>query len=104
MKDMLIIIIMFAAAVFAPPLLAGSVPVPGTDAKAEETVFPGAVRLYRTESGEIAEITAEEYIEGCLAAQIPINYSPEALKAQACASATFALRLMAELKCSGKMP
>ncbi|MBO6005510.1 MAG: PaaI family thioesterase, partial [Paludibacteraceae bacterium] len=38
-----------------------------------------------------------EYIEGCLAAQIPIDYRPEALKAQAAASATYALRLMDEL-------
>ncbi len=104
MKDMLIIIIMFAAAVFALPLLAGSSPAQETNTKAGQTVFPGTVRVYRTESGDIAEITAEEYIEGCLAAQIPINYSTEALRAQACASATFALRLMAELKDSGKLP
>ncbi|MBP5604657.1 MAG: hypothetical protein J6X60_03830, partial [Ruminiclostridium sp.] len=70
MKDMLIIIIMFAAAIFALPLLAGSVSSPDADAKAVETVFPGNVRLYRTESDEITEINAEEYIEGCLAAQI----------------------------------
>ena len=104
MKDMLIILAMFAAAIFALPLLAQSA---GTSPAAQVTMtaeFPDEVRIYLTGSQETVTVTAEEYLEGCLAAQIPINYRPEALKAQAAASATYALRLMAELAASGKLP
>ena len=104
MKDMLIILAMFAAAIFALPLLAQSA---GTSPAAQVTMtaeFPDEVRIYLTGSQETVTVTAEEYLEGCLAAQIPINYRPEALKAQAAASATYALRLIAELAASGKLP
>ena len=104
MKDMLIILAMFAAAIFALPLLAQSA---GTSPAAQVTMtaeFPDEVRIYLTGSQETVTVTAEEYLEGCLAAQIPINYRPEALKAQAAASATYALRLIAELATSGKLP
>ncbi|MBO6303428.1 MAG: SpoIID/LytB domain-containing protein [Ruminiclostridium sp.] len=104
MKDMLIILAMFAAAIFALPLLAQSA---GTSPAAQVTMtaeFPDEVRIYLTDAQETVTVTAEEYLEGCLAAQIPINYRPEALKAQAAASATYALRLIAELAASGKLP
>ena len=103
MKDMLIIIAMFAAAVLAlsaPAYMHTPAPAPA----AETVVFPETVRLYMSETGETVTLPAEEYIEGCLAAQIPIDYEPEALRAQACASATYALRLMKDLAGSGKLP
>ncbi len=106
MKDMLIILLMFAALIFGFPMLLNGIPVqqaePGEAAPAP--VFPDTVNIFLTASGEVKSITAEEYIEGCLASQIAINYEPEALKAQACASATYALRLMGELKGSGELP
>ena len=110
MKDILIIIVMFAAMIFALPLLKQFPAAPDADGLTDTAgsripaVFPDKVRLYMTETGRIIEISAAEYIEGCLAAQIPINYRPEALKAQASASSTYALRLMTELAGSGKLP
>ncbi|MBR5091199.1 MAG: SpoIID/LytB domain-containing protein [Ruminiclostridium sp.] len=102
MKDFIIILAFFAAAVFALPLLGQHSSDPAEPVTAP--VFPDTVRVYLTERDETVTVTAGEYIEGCLAAQIPIDYRPEALKAQAAASATYALRLMDELAGSGKIP
>ena len=105
MKDIIIILLMFAAAIFALPILCGgqsgiAVPLSGT----ADAVFPETVGIYLSESGDIVTVSAEEYLEGCLAAQIPINYELEALKAQASAAATYAMRLMRDLSGSGKLP
>ena len=104
MKDIIIIMAMFAAAVFALPLFGTTYSASGADVPASAAVFPDTVNVYLTGSGETVSVPAAEYIEGCLAAQIPINYRPEALKAQAAASAAYALRLMRELDGSGKLP
>ena len=49
--------------------------------------------LTLVESGEEITLTAEEYLTGCLFAQIDVSYETEALKAQAAAAYTYALRL-----------
>lgn len=49
-------------------------------------------RLYDHQSGSITEISAEDYIFGVLAAEMPASYETEALKAQAVAAYTFACR------------
>ena len=49
--------------------------------------------LTLVESGEEITLTAEEYLVGCLFAQIDVSYELEALKAQAVAAYTYALRL-----------
>lgn len=103
MKDRLIILIMFAAAIFGLPFLTG-LWAGSPDEPPVQAAFPESVSVYLTDSGRIVTVSAEEYIEGCLAAQMPIDYEPEALKAQAAASATYALRLMRELPGSGKLP
>lgn len=103
MKDRLIILLMFAAAIFGLPLSLGWGAQEIAEAP-EAVTFPETVAVYLTETDSIAEVSAAEYIEGCLAAEIAINYEPEALKAQAAASATYALRLMRELEGSGKLP
>lgn len=103
MKDILIILLMFAAAIFALPLLTGYKFQPAAQERMSVT-FPDTLNIYLTDKGSTAQITAEEYLEGCIAAQIPINYEPEALKAQASAAATYALRLMENLRNSGNLP
>lgn len=47
-------------------------------------------RILEKDSGTVTEMTAEEYIFGVLAAEMPALYDEEALKAQAVASYTFA--------------
>ena len=53
-------------------------------------------RILDTTSGEVTEMTAEEYIFGVVAAEMPALYDTEALKAQAVAAYTFACYRRAE--------
>ena len=50
-------------------------------------------RVLLTETGEIAEVPAREYLIGAVAAELPAEYEYEALKAQAVASHTYAERI-----------
>ncbi|MCM1055585.1 MAG: SpoIID/LytB domain-containing protein [Bacteroides sp.] len=52
--------------------------------------------LTLTESGSVITLSAEDYLTGCLFAQINVSYEEEALKAQAAAAYTYALRLCAD--------
>ena len=49
-------------------------------------------RVYRCETGEIEEIPVEEYVYYAVAAEMPVSFAPEALKAQAVAAHTYAER------------
>ena len=105
MKDIAIIMIMFALVIFGLPLAANAFSKPDEPVLQEQRpVFPARVRLYLTGSAQTVELTAEEYLTGCIAAQIPIDYEPEALKAQAAASATYALRLMTDMAGTDRLP
>lgn len=53
-------------------------------------------KVQLTETGEIKEITAADYVFGVVAAEMPLSYSEEALKAQAVAAYTYALYRKAE--------
>ena len=107
MKDRIIILLMFAAVIFGLPMFIGKniVPEPPSEAplvSAHE--FPETVCILLTDEDRLSVISGEEYLTGCLCAQIPINYSAEALKAQASATATYALKLMETLKNSSALP
>ena len=107
MKDLLIIIIIFSLAIFGLPAITGFMLSSGIIAasdKISKVQFPETINIYLEEKGEIKTVTGKEYIIGCLCAQIPINYELEALKAQAAASATYALRTIIELKGKDKLP
>ncbi len=99
MKDRLFIIICFLAAAFLLPMRFAE----EQTAQAEEALS-ASVNLFVEETGEISALTWEEYLVGCLAAQIPIDYEQEALNAQAAAAMTYAQRLITDLKGSGKIP
>lgn len=88
MKDRLFILAFF--------LLLSAVLPPLTGARAAEKAtlsLPDSFPILLTETGTLRTVTPEEYLVGCLAAQIPIDYAQEALNAQAAASYTYALRL-----------
>ncbi len=60
---------------------------------ADEPPSPAAYKSFKiklTETGKIEEISAEDYIIGVVASEMPASYSEEALKAQAIAAYTFA--------------
>ncbi len=86
MKDRLFIFILFIAAALGIPRL---FPV-------EKEKPPENFSVYITETKEILTLTAEEYLLGCLSAQIPLDYEQEALNAQASAAMTYALRLISD--------
>ena len=96
LKDRLFIFLCFIGAAFLPSLIFAQ--------EDESVVFPETVRLYLSETMETAELSWEDYLVGCLSAQIPLDYEQEALNAQASAAMTYALRLMTDLKGSGEIP
>lgn len=51
------------------------------------------IAVMSSETGEVSEIGMREYLIGCVAAEMPANYHPEALKAQAVASYSYAKRI-----------
>lgn len=50
------------------------------------------IRLYRHATGRVEVLPLEEYVVGVVAAEMPANFPAEALKAQAVAARTYALR------------
>lgn len=59
------------------------------------------VRLYRCESGRVLNLELEEYLKGVVAAEMPANFQPEALKAQAVAARTVTIRRLIRYGGSG---
>lgn len=52
------------------------------------------IRVYLHEQDRIVEMNLEEYVKGVVAAEMPAEFAPEALKAQAVAARTYAVRQM----------
>lgn len=50
------------------------------------------IRVKKTKTGEIVAVPIEEYIIGVVAGEVPASFDTEALKAQAVASRTYALK------------
>ena len=66
-----------------------------TDANAKETApaapSPAPQRLRVLDGGNILEMDMQDYLIGVVAAEMPADFEPEALKAQAVAARTYAL-------------
>lgn len=65
------------------------------DIQAENTdktssVSENEINIIRTDSGKISSVSVSDYLIGVLAAEMPVSFSSEALKAQAVASYTYA--------------
>ncbi|MDR2531236.1 MAG: SpoIID/LytB domain-containing protein [Oscillospiraceae bacterium] len=93
MKNAVIILLMFAALLFLVPYLWGAAFPAFGNSSVSQYRAPESFRVFLTENEEIIEISAVDYLIGCLYAQIPPGYHTEALKAQAVAAHTYALRL-----------
>ncbi len=61
---------------------------------------PVAVIRVAVDDGSVEPMKLEEYIYGVLAAEMPASFEPEALKAQAVAARTFAIRKMLSGGCA----
>ncbi|MGB9887329.1 MAG: stage II sporulation protein D [Moorellales bacterium] len=55
-----------------------------------------AVRLYLPATGSLEVLPLEEYVRGVVAAEMPARFAPEALKAQAVAARTYAVRRLVQ--------
>lgn len=99
MKNAVIITLLFFSLLFLVPFAWSRVfPASGSGIFAlsgnpPAYVPPDGFRLLLTESEEIIEISTTDYLVGCLFAQIAPGYHIEALKAQAVAAHTYALRI-----------
>jgi len=93
MKNIVLIVLIFAALLFLAPLLWNGIFPKGSISASADYPAPEVFRLQLVEKDEVIEIEAADYLTGCLWAQIPPGYHLEALKAQAAASFTYALRL-----------
>ena len=51
----------------------------------------GTIKLLHKKSGQIEEISIDEYLYGVVSAEMPANYEEEALKAQAVAARTYTI-------------
>lgn len=98
MKKNIIFAIITAVSLLLLPLTSFSsgntaiTPAAAPISQEEEIKASETFRLLLNESGKIEEIDADEYVFGVVAAEMPVLYEEEALKAQAIAAYTFALR------------
>jgi len=53
---------------------------------------PASFRILNRSSGRVEEMTAQDFVRGAVAAEMPALYHPEALKAQAVAAYSYAVR------------
>lgn len=65
---------------------------------------PLFVPLYVTERGAVEEIPLESYVRGVVAAEMPVEFELEALKAQAIAARTYAVRRLESGDATGVPP
>ena len=108
MKNLIVIILVMSTFMLCFPLLAiRENPITASGNKnTEKEVYTsslkedGFFRVLISSTGEIKEISDEDYIFCVVAAEMPALYEKEALKAQAVAAYSFALRRQAEA--SGK--
>jgi stage II sporulation protein D len=93
MKNVIIILLMFAIILLLMPVLWNTAFPARATSPVLEYEAQNTFRVFLVETEEIIEISAADYLVGCLFAQIPPGYHAEALKAQAVAAHTYALRL-----------
>ena len=79
------------ASILLIPLIAVASPVNSDIQNSPQLSQTAQVRLKVTETSEIKKIDLADYIFGAVAAEMPANYSEEALKSQAVAAYTFYL-------------
>lgn len=87
MKKTMASVLLFSALMLCLPFLS----FVGGEAK-KKTGEYAAYLLLRTKTGTVEHLSPTDYIKGVVAAEMPISYEPEALKAQAVAAHTYTLR------------
>ena len=113
MKNFIAVTVVFALFLALTPVIAGQkikMPgglTPGSGGAEDFSAFKEPDEYSLLLSGEggaelpLLVLSKEDYIKGCLFAQIPANYNLDALKCQAAAAHTYAVRLMFDASASG---
>jgi stage II sporulation protein D len=83
------------------PIIINKIPFLVQDNKNMESELKGGVIIKVAVKGKIVEMPFEEYIAGVVAAEMPVKFDEEALKAQAIAARTFAAAKMLSFGGSG---
>ncbi|MDT9725973.1 stage II sporulation protein D [Xylanibacillus composti] len=68
---------------------------PSPSTALQESVQTWMVPVYRSQTGEVEEVTLEAYVRGVVAAEMPVTFELEALKAQAIAARTYLVKRVA---------
>jgi stage II sporulation protein D len=92
-KEYIVIIVVFVVFLFGTPVVFGAV----YENPASQVIIPVVeqeITLFLTETDEVIRLSVQDYLIGCLFAQIPASYHEQALNAQAVAAHTYLLRLM----------
>ena len=105
MKFRILLCVLAALVAFALPFLLLPEAPPVTEPSVPETVQTAPVESFddaltlrvQTEDG-VRELSLHDYLTGVVLAEMPTDFAPEALKAQAVASRTYALRKSAARK------
>lgn len=86
-----------------PPAASAGGPETGapTEQPAEAAAFDRRFRLPVLAEGQLLSLTLHDYLTGVLLAEMPLSFPEEALKAQAVASRTYALRSYARRRHEG---
>lgn len=96
MKDMLKISAMFTIFLILIPMLGFMKYTPAEPESPAESYAPltddGTFLMLECESGQVLSMTMLEYVTGAVLGEMPADYNEEALKAQAVAAHTYALR------------
>ena len=106
MKDLLKIAVIFGLLLLAIPLMVFAVPknevekpldnAAETSLETKEGIFSETdediIKVLDFTSGQVMEIAMQDYVTGAVLAEMPASYHEEALKAQAVAARTYAVR------------
>jgi len=92
-----------AILIILPALIVGSYRAVVPKGRGDIAAWPAepTVRLYLTREGRVVELGLEEYVAGVVAAEMPASFHLEALKAQAVAARTYAIKRLRSLGGAG---
>jgi stage II sporulation protein D len=77
------------------------IPVPSKEGKIEENKEDYKIKVYVVSEKKVREMPLEDYIRGVVAAEMPVAFESEALKAQAVAARTYAAARMRQFGGNG---
>ncbi|TDF93533.1 stage II sporulation protein D [Paenibacillus piri] len=93
-----VVVIVPSILVKSPPSPSPSSLQPASDSRQSETAGQPALQIpvYMSKQQKVVQLPLDQYVRGVLAAEMPIEFELEAMKAQAMAARTYIIRRMIE--------